>query len=71
MPKYYLEQYDDYYPDGGLWDIKGPFDSIDEAKANADTTSENLSLIEVKDNVMSRILRHTFRESWTVVDELT
>ena len=32
--KYILFQFDDYYPSGGLWDIKGSFDTIEEAKDN-------------------------------------
>ena len=31
--KYIVFQYDDYYPGGGLTDIKGDCDTIEEAKA--------------------------------------
>lgn len=31
MIKYYVEEYNEYYPGGGLNDIVGPFDTFQEA----------------------------------------
>jgi hypothetical protein len=33
--KYILFQYDQYYPSGGLGDIRGSFDTLEEAKEYA------------------------------------
>lgn len=33
MIKYYVEKYEKYYPSGGLDDVVGPFDTLEDAAA--------------------------------------
>lgn len=61
MNKYYAEEYQTYYPLGGMDDMRGPFDTIDEAKASFDMHDpykvvERRCILEVKDNVITPIL---------------
>lgn len=49
MKKYVLFQYYDYYPGGGLGDVTGSFDSLEEAKEAAEKKLQDTNEIVDRD----------------------
>jgi hypothetical protein len=49
MKKYVLFQYDAYYPSGGLNDITGSFDTVEEAKQKAKEDKTDHTIIVDRD----------------------
>lgn len=58
--KFYVEQYNTYYPQGGMDDMHGPFSSLDEAEEYLNkqiplTVPGVLNILAVKNNVIQLI----------------
>lgn len=45
MKKYVLFTFDDYYPGGGMTDLRESFDTIEDAKAHK-TLSDNMQIVD-------------------------
>jgi hypothetical protein len=56
MKKYVVFAYDEYYPGGGMTDLVGSFDDLDEAKGVKCSLGDDYDYIEVVD-----------RDTWEVV----
>lgn len=53
--KYYIEAYDQYYPNGGTDDLVGPYDSLDAAKAAAVINPNHTCILRVRENEIKTV----------------
>lgn len=64
-PKYYLEQYNNYYPLGGREDFSQPFDTIDEVKEYAKNFNFQWQcILKVEDSILEPILWYKLGSGW-------
>jgi hypothetical protein len=64
-PKYFLEQYNNYYPLGGRDDFSPLFDSVDEVKEYAKQFRFDWQcIIEIEHNILTPILWYTLGAGW-------
>lgn len=57
MIKYYVQAYDRYYPEGGIDDLVGPFDALDDALQHYNAVWKSYSfvwIIRIVDSVIDR-----------------
>jgi hypothetical protein len=67
-PKYFLEQYNDYYPLGGRGDFSPLFESIDEVKKYAEQFNFAWQcIVKIEHNILIPILWYRLGNGW--IDE--
>ncbi len=58
MKKYIVFAYDDYYPQGGLNDIHGSFETLEEAVEASSKIDSRHGIVEIVD-----------RDTWEIIEE--